>query len=75
MYKTIILLVVLCACETSCLTSREEHTQRVCENRVLRRIDGLKRDEVRGGWRKLHNEEFYNLGRVCSTHGGEEEHI
>jgi hypothetical protein len=26
---------------------------RVFENRVLRRIFGLKRDEVTGGWRKL----------------------
>jgi hypothetical protein len=24
-------------------------------NRVLKRIFGQKRDEVRGGWRKLHN--------------------
>jgi hypothetical protein len=31
------------------------------ENRVLRRIFGLKRDEVTGGWRKLHNEELHNL--------------
>jgi hypothetical protein len=28
---------------------------------VLRRIFGLKRDEVIGGWRKLHNEELHNL--------------
>jgi hypothetical protein len=34
---------------------------RVFENRVLRRIFGLKRDEIIDGWRKLHNEEFYNL--------------
>jgi hypothetical protein len=27
----------------------------------LRRIFGLKRDEVMGGWRKLHNEELHNL--------------
>jgi hypothetical protein len=33
----------------------------VFENRVLRRIFGLKRDEVMGGWRKLHNEEIHNL--------------
>jgi hypothetical protein len=33
----------------------------VCENRVLRRIFGPKRDEVTGGWRKLYNEEFHNL--------------
>jgi hypothetical protein len=33
----------------------------VLENRVLRRIFGLKRDEVLGGWRKLHDEELHNL--------------
>jgi hypothetical protein len=33
----------------------------VFENRVLRRIFGLKRDEVTGGWRKLHNEELRNM--------------
>jgi hypothetical protein len=33
----------------------------VFENRVLRRILGLKRDEVIGGWRKVHNEELHNL--------------
>jgi hypothetical protein len=31
------------------------------ENRILRRIFGLKREEVTGGWRKLHNEELHNL--------------
>jgi hypothetical protein len=33
----------------------------VFENRVLMRIFGLKRNEVAGGWIKLHNEEFNNL--------------
>jgi hypothetical protein len=33
----------------------------VFENRVLRRKFGLKRDEVAGDWRKLHNEELHNL--------------
>jgi hypothetical protein len=33
----------------------------VFENRVLRRMFGPKRDEVTGGWRKLHNEELHNL--------------
>jgi hypothetical protein len=32
----------------------------VFENRVLRRIFGPKRDEVKGNWRKLHNEEIHN---------------
>jgi hypothetical protein len=33
----------------------------VFENRVLRRIFGSKRDEVRGVWRKLHNEKLHDL--------------
>ena len=35
------------------------------ENRVLRRIFGLKRDEVAREWRKLHNEELNDL--YCAT--------
>jgi PAS domain-containing protein len=58
--------------------------RRVFENRVLRRMFGPKRDEMIGGWRKLHNEELHNLyispkklewqvmkgemGRECGTH-------
>jgi hypothetical protein len=34
---------------------------RVFKNRVLRRIFGPKRDEVTGGWRKLHNKELHGL--------------
>jgi hypothetical protein len=34
---------------------------RVFENKVLRRILGPMRDEVTGGWRKLHNEELRDL--------------
>jgi hypothetical protein len=44
-YKTIILSIVLYG----------------CENRVLRRIFGSKRDEVTGEWRKLHSEELHSL--------------
>jgi hypothetical protein len=33
----------------------------VSVNRVLRRIFGPKRDEVTGGWRKMHNEELHSL--------------
>jgi len=40
---------------------REERKLRVFENRVLRRVFGLKRDEVTGEWRKLHNEEVRDL--------------
>jgi hypothetical protein len=56
--------VVLYVCETWSLTSREEHRLRVYGNRVLRRIFGPKKDEVTGGWRKLHNEELRDL---CSS--------
>ena len=47
-YRTIILLVVLYGCETWSLTLREERKLRVFENKVLRRIFGPRRDEVRG---------------------------
>ena len=56
-----ILPVVLYGCDTWSLTLREERRLRVFENRVLRRIFGLKRDEVTGEWRKLHNEEINDL--------------
>jgi hypothetical protein len=61
MYKAVILPVVLYGYETWSLTLRGEHRLKVFENRVLRRIFGPKRDEVTGGWRKLHNEELHNL--------------
>jgi hypothetical protein len=54
-----ILPVGLYGCEILSLTLRKE--LRVSENRALRRIFGSKRDEVTGGWRKLHNEELDNL--------------
>jgi hypothetical protein len=60
-YKTIILPVALYGCETWSLTLREEHRLRVFENRTLRSIFGPKRDEVKGDWRKLLNEELHNF--------------
>jgi hypothetical protein len=59
-YKTIILPVILYGCENWSLTLREEYKLRVFENRVQRRIFGLKGDEVTGGLRGLHNEELHN---------------
>ena len=46
-YRTEIVPVV-CECETWSLTLREEGRLKVFENRVLRRIFGPERDEVKG---------------------------
>jgi hypothetical protein len=58
------------------------------ENRMLRRIFGLKSEDFVRGWRKLYNEELHNLcsspnitrmtrirrmDRTRGTHGREEE--
>jgi hypothetical protein len=40
---------------------RKESRLRVFEKWVLRRIFGLKRDEVTGEWRKLYDEELNDL--------------
>ena len=60
-HRTIILPVVLYGCETWSLILREECRLKVFENRVLRRIFGLKKDKVTVEWRKLHNEEINEL--------------
>jgi hypothetical protein len=54
---------VLYGCETRSLTLRKEHRLKVglYENRVLRTTFGPKRDEIVGGWRKLHIDELRNL--------------
>jgi hypothetical protein len=44
-----------------CITSKEGHRLRVFANRVLRKISGSKRVEVREEWRRLHNEKLYYL--------------
>ena len=46
------------------MTMREGKKLRVFENKVLRRIFGPRRDEVTEEWRRLHNEELYDL--YCS---------
>jgi hypothetical protein len=40
---------------------RKEYRLRMFENRTLRRIFGPEREELAGGWRRLHNEELHNL--------------
>jgi hypothetical protein len=46
------------------LKLREEHRLKVSENRMLTRLFGLKRDEMVGGWKELHNEELHNLNSL-----------
>ena len=49
------------------LTLRDERKLRVFDNMVLRRIFGLRRDEVTGEWRRLHNEELNDLYSLPDT--------
>ena len=39
----------------------EEHRLKVFKNKVLRKILRVKRDEIKGQWRKLHNTELQAL--------------
>ena len=66
-YRTIILPAVLYECETWSLTLREERKLRVFENIVLRRIFVPRREEVKGEWRRLHNEELNDLYSAPNT--------
>jgi hypothetical protein len=40
---------------------RNEYKLTIFENNMLRKIFGPKTDEIRGEWRKLHNEEIYDV--------------
>jgi hypothetical protein len=51
----------LYGCETWSVAQNEEHELKISENRVLRRIFGIKREDVVGNWRRLHNEKFHNF--------------
>jgi hypothetical protein len=50
------------------LMLREECSLRVFKNKVPR-ISGTRRDEVTGGWRKLHKEDLDNLYYLPSQGG------
>jgi hypothetical protein len=61
-YRTIIILpAALYECEAWSLTLRQKHRLSRFEKRVMRRTFGPMRDEIIGGWRKLHNEELHYL--------------
>jgi hypothetical protein len=40
---------------------KEKHRLRVFKNKVLRKIFWIKMDKVTGEWRRLYNEELYEL--------------
>jgi hypothetical protein len=86
-HRTTILHVVLFECEGWSLTlSEKKNRMRVFENRVLRKMFGPQRDEVTGEWRRLHNEELYDvysspniiriikneMGGACVSYGSQE---
>ena len=54
-------VVVVYGCETWSPTLRDERRLTVFENWMLRRKFGPKRNEVTGEWRKLHNDELYDM--------------
>jgi hypothetical protein len=56
--------MVLYECETLSLTLKKEHNLRVFENRVLRRIFGLKRDEVKGEIKSRRMRWGGHIGRI-----------
>jgi len=55
---------VLYGCETWCVTLGKENCLMVCENRVLRKVFGSKRDEVTGDWKRIISEQLREL--YCS---------
>jgi len=61
MFRNIILPVVLYGCETWLFTMGEESRLRVFEKSELKRIFGIKGDEVTGKWERQYNEELNDL--------------
>ncbi|KAJ4442853.1 hypothetical protein ANN_04446 [Periplaneta americana] len=53
--------VVLYGCVTWTLTLKEELRLRIFENKMPRKIFGIRRDKVTGEWRKSHNAELHAL--------------
>jgi hypothetical protein len=60
-YRNIILPVGLYGGETWFVKSREEQKLRAFEKSLLRKILGSRKEEVTEEWRRLRNEELYDL--------------
>jgi hypothetical protein len=84
-YRTVI-LSGFCGCETWSLSLREEHSLRVPENRVLRKIFGSNAGKITGDWKRLHEEPYglyspkimrvineNEMGGACGTDGRQEQ--
>jgi hypothetical protein len=50
---------------------RTEHRLRIFEDRMIRRASGPKRDQIMGGWKKLHNEALYDSYSSHSSYSSE----
>jgi hypothetical protein len=61
MYRTIILSVGIYGYEIGSVTVRVEHKLWLFKNKVLRKVSELKREDIKGYWRKLHNVELCDL--------------
>ena len=57
----LLVLRVLCECETCFLSLKEEHWLRMFDSGVLWMILGTEIEEVMGEWGKLHNEDPHDL--------------
>ena len=58
-YRGVILRVPY-GCEIWSVTLKSERRLGVFVNMVLKKVLGPKRDDVAGGWRKLHQEELHD---------------
>jgi hypothetical protein len=57
-FRIIIVPFVLYGSETWSFTLKEEHRMKLYENRALRRVFVLKREQIEGDWIRLHSEEL-----------------
>jgi len=60
-HSSTVLPIVLYGCASWSVTLRDEHRLRAFRNRVLRKRFVRKRDEETEEWRRLYNEELFDL--------------